>query len=241
MPARRIAADAVPVPPSAIVVARVYWHRVGIATRTWSGSPTPAIAMAWKLVSHQRLGCGSEVGLIVTTPVQPLLYANLGDGDRSERRRLRLAGELYGDGSVVGYVKGCVAQHDTAGVRRRPEVPRVEIGVDPTAPAPPRPCTARIALLAASTHLPRVVMSALPNRFANGVAPWNRVLRPRVRRVDDGRVPAIARLRVLGSLIQCGVLATIRHVVGLPQPSHRFTPAGALAFASVAGSQAWCW
>jgi hypothetical protein len=35
----------------------------------------PAIAMAWKLVVHQRLGCGGMVGLIVTTSVQPLLYA----------------------------------------------------------------------------------------------------------------------------------------------------------------------
>src|SRR5271157_3537251 len=48
----------------------------GSATRIWPGLPRPAIAMAWKLVSHQRLGCGSEVGLMVTTPVQPLLYAN---------------------------------------------------------------------------------------------------------------------------------------------------------------------
>ncbi len=29
--------------------------------------------MAWKLVVHQRLGCGGGLGLIVTTSVQPLL------------------------------------------------------------------------------------------------------------------------------------------------------------------------
>jgi hypothetical protein len=47
----------------------------GSATRSWLAPPTPAIAMAWKLVVHQRLGWGGMVGLIVTTSVQPLLNA----------------------------------------------------------------------------------------------------------------------------------------------------------------------
>jgi hypothetical protein len=48
----------------------------GSATRSWLGPPRPAIAMAWKLVVHQRLGCGCGLALIVTTSVQPLLYAS---------------------------------------------------------------------------------------------------------------------------------------------------------------------
>jgi hypothetical protein len=48
----------------------------GSATRSWLRPPRPAIAMAWKLVVHQRLGCGGGLGVIVTTSVQPFLYAS---------------------------------------------------------------------------------------------------------------------------------------------------------------------
>lgn len=92
------------------------------------------------------------------------------------------------------------------------------------------------------TQLPAVVMSALPKRLANGLAPA-----PPVNWVHGTSASTTAvgqqkpALPLRSAWFSAGSRPPLATKSACFQPSQRSSPAGALGLALVAGSHAWCW